>query len=183
MKQRWSFSFLSECGEYLLMLEEITRMQVVAHNRPRVLEKGGMLTVESSQPFELQSVISNQRAKLNHTKKPACSQKTNNLVRSGWTVREVCSSVGPFDVGKGQEQESGAGRNHQWRLLESHSQDIQQLGRASGTTSQSWQTRQAHWPVLTFSPPCPCYWILAVQRDWQPTSWSVNTQKEQTHIM
>lgn len=115
-----------------------------------------MLTVESSQPFELQRVISNQRAKLNHTQKPGCSQETSNLVRSGWTVREECSSVGPSDVGKGQEQESEAGRNHQRRLLEGHSQEIQQLGRAHGTTSQIWQTSQAHWPVLTFSPPWPC---------------------------
>lgn len=49
--------FLSGCGEYLLMLEEITEIQVLAHNRPRVLEKGGMLTVESSQPFKLQRVL------------------------------------------------------------------------------------------------------------------------------
>lgn len=51
--------FLSGCGEYLLMLEEITEIQVLAHNRPRVLEKGGMLTVESSQPFKLQRVLWN----------------------------------------------------------------------------------------------------------------------------
>lgn len=76
------------------MLEEITRIPVVAHNSPRVLEKGGMLTVESSQLFELWRVISNQRSKLNHSQKPGCSQK-NNLVRSvRGTVREDCSSVG-----------------------------------------------------------------------------------------